>query len=354
MRINFFGDVCLDGVDTDNFHIDRRIAALAASADCNVANLESPLTLSSDGLPYQAHLIKAEPKPSEILDLFQVLSLANNHILDYGDSGLRHTMAFLQGLGKAHFGAGANRNQSLTPHKIERNGQKVAFLGFTRWHRATKHAAGATPDRIRLLTKTVAHLSGQGYFVAVCPHWNYEYVDYPAPSNRRIARRLIDAGADLVVGSHPHVIQGIERYRGKWIFHSLGNFIFDPSQLSRAETGDRRINETFAVSVDLKPDRSYTYQIVPIYTDARSIKLLDGEEAIALLRRVDQLSAAFHDSTACKRKFYQEAARATRKQSKQMANMIQQKGVMYILSRLHRVQLEDLKIRVHSMLSRSM
>ena len=197
MRINFFGDVCLDGIDTDSFVIDPQIVALAALADCNVANLESPLTLSADGLPYQASLIKAEPKPSGIFDLFDVFSLANNHIMDYQDRGLWDTIAFLERLGKAHFGAGANRDQSLTPYIFERDGRGVAFLGFTRWHRATKRAAGATPDRIGSLTNLVRRLSRQGYFVVVYPHWNYEYVDHPAPSNRRIAKRLIDAGADL-------------------------------------------------------------------------------------------------------------------------------------------------------------
>jgi hypothetical protein len=156
----------------------------------------------------------------------------------------------------------------------------------------------------------------------------------------------------LIVGSHPHVIQGIEEYKGKWIFHSLGNFVFDPAQLSRAEKGDRRVNETFAMSVDLKPDMSYSYEILPVYTNANCVKFLDGEERMALLRRVDQLSAAFQDHMACKHKFYKEASRPTRHMSKQMSKMIQQKGVMYILSRLHRIQLEDLKIRFYSMISR--
>ena len=112
MRLNFFGDVCLDGIDTESFSIDQRILDLAASADCNVANLESPLTRSSDGLPYQAHLIKAEPKPSEILKLIEIFSLANNHIMDYQASGLWDTIAFLQQLGKAYFGAGASPDHS--------------------------------------------------------------------------------------------------------------------------------------------------------------------------------------------------------------------------------------------------
>jgi hypothetical protein len=349
VRINFFGDVCLDGIDTDSFAIDPRIVALAASADCNVANLESPLTVSANGLPYQAHLIKAEPKPSEILKLFDIFSLANNHIMDYREGGLRDTISFLQGLGKAHFGAGATRDQSLIPYEFERDGQKVAFLAFTRWHRATRRSAGAAPDRIRLLTRIIANLRQCGYFVAICPHWNYEYIDYPAPSNRRIARRLIDAGANLIIGSHPHVIHGIEYYRGHRIAHSLGNFIFNPAQLSRADKADARINETFVLSVHIHQDMSYTHEIWPTYTNAQGVRFLEGDERAALLQRVDQLSFVLHDDQLCRRKFYAEAARPTRNTSQQMGSMISQKGFMYILSRLHRIQLEDLKVRLHAM-----
>ena len=106
------------------------------------------------------------------------------------------------------------------------------------------------------------------------------------------------------------------------------------------------------MSVDVDPDRSYIHEVLPVHTDASGIRLLEGEERTALLRRVDQLSAAFRDDTTYKRKFYEEAVRPVRKTSKQMSDMVQQKGLMYMLTRLHRIQLEDVKIRFYAMISR--
>jgi hypothetical protein len=352
MRINFFGDVCLDGIDAHNFAIDPAIAARASTVDCNVANLESPLTSVRTGLPYQAHLIKADPKPSRILDLFDVFSLANNHVMDYGEAGLEETLQFLRSIGKGCFGAGHNREASLVPYRCMRGGQQVAFLGFSRWHRATRRVAGAAPDQTRELTRRVQKLSQEGCFVVVYPHWNYEYVDHPAPSNRRIARWLIDAGADLIVGSHPHITHGYEEYKGKWIFHSLGNFVFEPAQLSLADKGDPRINEALILTIDVRSDRSYDCEVVPVHTDGGGVRVRHGDERAAAMQRLEQLSDILRQHDLCSRYFYQEAARPTERMSKHMGDMVRQRGVMYILSRLHRIRLEDLKIKWHSVVSR--
>jgi poly-gamma-glutamate capsule biosynthesis protein CapA/YwtB (metallophosphatase superfamily) len=349
MRINFFGDVCLDGIASDRFIIDPQIAGLVATAAHSVGNLESPLTYAVDGMPYRVKLMKAEPKPSSILDLFDVFTLANNHILDYKENGLTDTINFLSEQDKKFFGIGSSIKDAFIPLRLEQGNVKLAFLGFTRWRQATRKSAGTTPDHRRRLARIINDLSRDGYFVVLFPHWNYEYVDYPAPSNRQLAKRLIDAGADLIVGAHPHIVQGYERYAGKWIFHSIGNFIFNPKHLTRTEAGEQRVHQAVILKVDIAADKSYDFEIVPVHTDAGQVRLLASAERTALLDRVADLSSVFRDDRLASRRFYEQATKEIRKESTQMGSMVKDKGFMYILSRLHRVRLEDAKIKVRSM-----
>lgn len=352
MQINFVGDVCLEAIDIERFALDPRLVELAASADHNVANLESPLTEAEDGMPYRVRLIKASPRPNRIIELFDVFSLANNHMMDYKQKGLADTIDFLRRHEKRFFGAGLDREEALRPVKLDRDEVRVALLGCTRWRKATRTSAGTAPDHVRALKQRVRQLSRAGYFVVVMPHWNYEYVDYPAPSNRQLARKLIDAGADLIVGSHPHIVQGYERYAGKWVFHSLGNFVFDPGLLSRAEKGDPRIRQSFVLRIDVQPDNSYMHKIIPVHTDAGGVRLMDEPERAAMLQRLAEISSAFHDQRTANRRFYEQAGKEAGRISAQMNSMVRKKGLMYILSRLHRVQIEDFKIKLHGVLGR--
>ena len=346
MRINFFGDVSLKEVKHESFSIDPGITELIVNADCNVANLEAPLTYSADGLPYQSILMKAEPVKSELVNMFDIFSLANNHIMDFKLKGLLDTIAFLKSLNKGYFGIGLSRAESFQPFTTDIEQIPVAFFGFTRWHRAGRKAAGTTPDDVRQLTRRISEMSRHGYFVVVYAHWNYEYMDYPAPGNRKIARELIDAGADLILGSHPHVIQGYEKYRGKFIFHSLGNFIFDLPLYN----DDWRLKQTFILTINVNEDKTYSHEITPVYTDASSVKILKDREGDLLLERLTELSSVLEDDRLYRTRFYEGAASGGRKLSQQMKKTLEQKGFMYILSRLHRMRTEDLKIKIYSML----
>jgi poly-gamma-glutamate capsule biosynthesis protein CapA/YwtB (metallophosphatase superfamily) len=347
VRLNFFGDVSLQDVKHDTFSIDPSITKLIDDADCNIANLEGPLTYSADGMPYQSILRKAEPVKSELVNMFDIFSLANNHIMDFKMAGLLDTIVFLRSLNKGYFGVGLSRSESFQPFTTDVKKTPVAFLGFTRWHRAGRKAAGTTPDDVRQLSRRVCELSRLGYFVIVYAHWNYEYIDYPAPQNRRIARKLIDAGADLILGSHPHVIQGYEKYRGKFIFHSLGNFIFNLPLYN----DDWRLKQTFVLTINVNEDKTYTHEITPVYTDASSLRILKGREHELLLQRLTGLSSVLNDDERVyKARFYEDAANGVKKLSQNMKKTLKNKGIMYILSRLHRIRTEDLKIKLYSML----
>ncbi len=340
MRVCFVGDVCLPGIDPLGYRIDPAVRAVLERADLRVANLEGPLTRAKVPVRYQRIVLRAEPVRSEILELFDVYSLANNHVMDYREAGLLDTIALLDRLGRRHFGAGLDRGRSLEPLCLDVRGVPCAFLGFTRWHRAGWRKPGAAPDTGRLLKRVVRALRAQGRFVIVYPHWNYEYVDHPAPASRKLARGLIDAGADLVVGAHPHVLQGMETYRGKHIFYSLGNFVFP-------DRPDPRAQQSAILTVEVKPDRSCAFELTPVHSNSRGARLATGDERLETLGRIEALSATLADREGFRRAFYEAASRRGTVVGREFATEIRNQGLGYLLSRLHRVQLQDILIRLH-------
>ncbi|UCG86409.1 MAG: CapA family protein [Gemmatimonadota bacterium] len=352
ITVSFYGDVCLDGIDPAGYEIDDAIVQLARSSELNVANLECPLTHSTDSLPLKSAIHKAEPVPSPILELFDVFSLANNHIMDYRTLGLQDTLEFLDKSQKRYFGAGLDRGRALKPLVLEHHGLRFAFVGFSRWQTATRNGAGTAPDRIRRIVRLVRELSEAGCFVVVYPHWNYEYIDLPAPSNRKIAHRLIDAGAHLVVGSHPHVIQGYEPYRGRMIYHSMGNFVFDTNTYSPEDRADGRIHQSFVLTLEVNADRRYSARLTPVYTHTSGVRVLRGDDGDGVISRLAGLSQTLEDEANWRRSFYRSAVREAGKVSREMGQMIRKQGPMYVLSRLHRIKVQDVKIKLYSLLSR--
>lgn len=162
---------------------------------------------------------------------FTVLSLANNHTFDRGRLGLVRTMEVLQREGIAWTGAGRTLKEAQQPAIIERNGLRVAFLAYSDWNPETYLTL---PDRPSIaladevtIAADVMTAKAHSDAVVVSIHWGSERVSKPTSRQRALARIAIDAGADVILGHHPHVRQPVEWYHGKPIFYSLGNFIFD-------------------------------------------------------------------------------------------------------------------------------
>lgn len=221
----------------------RGLQPLLRGADIAVGNLES--TLSTAGAPTQGgDSFGASPEVLTGLRRagFDALSLANNHTGDYGEAALVRTVKAFQGSGIRTFGAGRDLTQATRPAIVERAGVTVGFLGF--------NAIGETPQAgpgqpgalsVRMPPRTgpldrgdlghvlraVRRLDSAVDAVVVLPHWGTQYTHTPDPIQRTVGRRLVDAGADLVVGGHPHWVQGLERHRSVTIAHSLGNAVFD-------------------------------------------------------------------------------------------------------------------------------
>jgi poly-gamma-glutamate synthesis protein (capsule biosynthesis protein) len=229
------------------------MAPLLAAADVTVGNLES--TLSRLGPPTQGDdSFGASPDVlgSLLAAGFDVLGLANNHTGDYGTESLFDTVRRVAATGITPVGAGADLAEASTPAVVERDGVRIGVLAFNaigETPRATDEAPGALELRmgsrtgpldagdLGRVTGLVRTLASTADIVIVLPHWGTQYTHTPEPDQHTVARALADAGADLVIGGHPHWVQGLERFDDTIVVHSLGNFVFDMDFMTQTMEG---------------------------------------------------------------------------------------------------------------------
>jgi len=221
----------------------RPLAERLASSDITVGNLES--TLSDNGTPTQGgDSFAADPAVRRGLRLagFDAVSLANNHLGDFGPVALAETLDLLDAAGFGWFGAGRDLDRARRPLVVEIAGVRTGFYGtesIGETPAATASSGGTNrldmPPRtgpldraaLQRIARDVRRLAGRVDTVVVVPHWGTQYTHVPEPIQRRVARVLARAGADLVLGGHPHWVQGWEQVGDTTVVHSLGNFVFD-------------------------------------------------------------------------------------------------------------------------------
>lgn len=206
-------------------------------ADFFMVNQEFPFSSRGTAAADKQYTFRLPP---EKVPMFRELgidavTLANNHALDFGTEALLDTCATLDGAGILHTGAGENLEKARKPVVAELEGTRIGILGTTRvipeagWAAGKNHAGMlATYDATATL-ETIRQMRAECDYVIVFVHWGIERDEKPQEYQRTLGQQYIDAGADLVIGSHPHVLQGIEYYKGRPIVYSLGNFVFGSS-----------------------------------------------------------------------------------------------------------------------------
>lgn len=227
----FVGDIMLGrNVGDEPF---KYVKTLVGSADIASGNLEYAITDSK--IPADKKItIKADcQKSSQLKNVgFDILALANNHVMDFGEEGLGDTIDCLKRLDIEYVGAGENKTEAKKLKIIAVDNLRIGFLSFTSispeeaYATNTKSGVSDIRDNIEDYIKDVK-AKNRINFLVVDTHWGKEYNLYPSDFQIKTAREIIDSGADVVVGHHPHVEQPYEKYKGKYIFYSLGNFVFD-------------------------------------------------------------------------------------------------------------------------------
>ncbi|MBI4272421.1 AmmeMemoRadiSam system protein B [Candidatus Uhrbacteria bacterium] len=266
------GDIMLDrgvrmAMDTHGAGYPfKKIERFLAGSDILVANLEGPIT---DNTPRSvaAHSFTFTFSPSVVALLkrlgFSLFSLANNHTLNFGKKGLSHTKSYLKE-GKIDY-FGDPQNTQDTSKVVDVRGVRIGFIGFHGLVSGGKPTIIKEIKKIRESTDTVI----------VYPHWGNEYQPFFSKRQQEDAHAFIDAGADIVIGAHPHVIQPMEVYKGRAIFYSLGNFVFD-------QTFSKETQQGLAVGIIITKDR-YSFTIVPIMSVALQARIMSTAKKKNLL-----------------------------------------------------------------------
>lgn len=236
VNILFVGDIMLGrNVEGNPFEFVNK---LISSSDISFGNLEYSITDSNS--PADKKYLKEKKTINLKSDCdvskelkgagFDVLSLANNHMMDFGERGLKDTMACLDNLDIYYAGAGTNISNAKKPVIVKVNNLKIGFLSYTS---VSPKGAYAKSNRSGVLgigdntEDNIRNVKNQTDFLVVYTHWGNEFEMSPDDIQKERGRKMIDAGADIVIGNHPHVVQPFEKYNNKYIFYSLGNFVFD-------------------------------------------------------------------------------------------------------------------------------
>ncbi|WP_460505605.1 CapA family protein [Hydrogenophaga soli] len=207
--------------------------AVLRSVDHRIGNLEVPVATVGQPTPSKIYNFRADPRTLKVLQgRFDALSVANNHSGDYGPAAFLETLQHVAQAGIASFGGGRNLVEAHRPHWVERNGIRIAVLGYNEFKPRSFEAGATTPgiawsEDSQVVADIRAARAAGADLVIPFMHWGWERERQPSERQRQLARTLIDAGADVVVGGHPHVTQGVDAYKGKLIVYSLGNFVFD-------------------------------------------------------------------------------------------------------------------------------
>lgn len=269
----------------------EKIDSILKSGDIVFTNLEAPFGEGGAAFP-KKYSFQVKPELVNVLETghINLVSLANNHIMDFGEKSMLQTRALLEEKNIHYAGAGMNITQAREAATWRVGNRNIAFVAYSLtfpeefW--ASDTSAGTCFPSHTFVYKDIRRLNAENDLVIVSCHWGQELLNTPKEYQVKLAHKLIDAGADLILGHHPHVIQGIEFYMGKLIAYSLGNFIF--GSYSEIAT------ESMILKIQIAEDNSISCKIVPINVYNAEIDFqpspLNGEKREHFFRTIKDLS----------------------------------------------------------------
>lgn len=259
----------------DYTHPWLKLASLVSQGDLSFADLEVPLS-DRTSPPDEGTSFIAPQKSIAGLKLagIDVVALANNHSTNFGDAAFMDTLALLKKESIAYTGGGKDAQEAYKPLILEKKGLKIAFIDFNSIIGAINASSDSpgvakldikpwaksdSEEDITRVKQIISEAKEQADIVVAQFHWGVEYEPDPIPSQIKVAHAAIDAGADLIVGTHPHIVQGMELYQDVPVLYSLGNFIFD--QEWSIETKQGVVAENFFYNKKLTAIKMTPYQI---------------------------------------------------------------------------------------------
>jgi poly-gamma-glutamate capsule biosynthesis protein CapA/YwtB (metallophosphatase superfamily) len=299
--INAVGDIMLSGSGTTTLKkkgYDYPFAATTAElhkGDITIGNLESPIARGGKEFTGKKYRYRCAPQGAPALKSagFTLVTLANNHMMDFGASALEETRKRLAVAGVGFAGAGQSLAEARQGIIMNVRGARVAFLAYSLTLPdglyATAGRPGTAPGFYRFYREDIAAARKEADYVLVSFHWGAESTSQPRPYQITAAHRAIDAGADVVIGHHPHVLQGIERYKNGIVFYSLGNFAFG----SFSGTADRSVIARITLGNGVKG-----VELVPLNVLNREVhfqpRVLSGVKGQKVIDHLTRISAGWN------------------------------------------------------------
>ena len=262
------------------------LLSVLREADIFMLNEEFPFGTTGEPMEEKEYTFRVDPSYNTVLSELgvDIVTLANNHMLDFGRGPLTETLNTLDQAGIAHVGAGENIDEAKALKTFEMDGRTIGFLGASRvipehsWNASSGSSGLFTTYDAAALVEQIQKAEESCDFTVVYVHWGIEKNTQPEEYQKTLARQYIDAGADAVIGAHPHVLQGIEFYQGKPIFYSLGNFIFSNGAY-----------ETMLVELTVGGTET-EIRLIPCVSEANQMRLLEESAWPAFYQNLESLS----------------------------------------------------------------
>ncbi|ELR68650.1 hypothetical protein C900_00161 [Fulvivirga imtechensis AK7] len=294
MEVLIGGDVYLGGL-IENMAINSPAKIwgnsidLFHSCDLRIINLESPLTNSNRTIKKTGPCIKASPSTVNTLTYAKInlVTLANNHILDYDLQGLEDTLDVCEGNDINHVGAARSLTEARETFYYKNDGKTIAIINFTEneWASASRSKGGAHPMDVIDNVHQIVRAKSIADFVIVIIHGGHEHYSYPSPRMVKQYRFYAEQGADVIVGHHTHTVSGYEVYNNVPIFYSIGNLIFP----SATEAQYWKIGTL----IKIKFGSEISFELIPYrqFDKTEGIVLLDAKEkALFHNQKIDQFN----------------------------------------------------------------
>jgi poly-gamma-glutamate capsule biosynthesis protein CapA/YwtB (metallophosphatase superfamily) len=273
----------------------RKVMGILRRADIVAGNLESPISVRGTAVENKKFTLRAGPIAAAALKSagIRVVSLANNHAMDFGPLALRDTLTALVENNILFTGAGMDLADARTPAIVKIKGKRLAFLSYSLTFPlefyASPNQPGTAPGYAEFVKKDIEKIRSGADLVIVSFHWGAELMTHAKDYQIELGRRAVDWGADLVLGHHPHVLQNIELYKGRLIVYSLGNFVFGSES--------NRTNWSMILLLTFRDKNLKRVEAVPIDVNNYRVKyqprVLSGRQARNVLQAVNTVSARF-------------------------------------------------------------